>query len=57
MWRILKEKRKILKVLRSQKKEMVVELRSRKQAKKAIEQQIKAIMLEIKDIKGSYRDL
>ena len=49
---ILKEKKETLKVLRLRRKELTLELKSRRQAKKVIGEQIVAIQLEIKHIKG-----
>ena len=54
---VLKEKREALKVLRLHKKEIIRELRNKRQAKKVVDGQMKVIRLEIKHIKGDWHDM
>ena len=53
---ILKEKKEVLRILRLRKKELIHELRDRRQAKRDIDEQIADIKREIKHIKGDPHD-
>lgn len=53
---VLKEKRDMLKVLRKHKLEMINALRIKRREKKAIDEQMSVIRLEIKRIKGDVRE-
>ena len=53
---ILKEKKEVLRILRLRKKELIHELRDRRQAKRDIDEQIADIKREITHIKGDPHD-
>jgi uncharacterized coiled-coil DUF342 family protein len=56
MYKVLKEKRMVLKELRYQKRGIVGELRAKRAIKKEIDQRMAALRREIKDIKGNGHD-
>ncbi len=52
MYRRLQEKRQQLKALRQQKRQLIAELRSKRQAKKQIDEEMSRLRTDIKKIKG-----